>query len=445
MRQELIPIANIEIPERYRDDYGDIESLKLSIQEHGLIQPIAVRITETGFRLLAGGRRLRAVTELGSNRIPARIYDRDLLELDEKAIELAENIDRKDFDWKEKVRLEQKIHDLQIAMHGEKHSTLPNAEGWSLRDTATMLMRSPAAVSKDLAIAKALDTIPGLADCKTKDEAQKLMRNVQEGVLKAELAKRVSTQIAEQKDLRRQALIDSYVVRDAFDGLAAIPSGTIQFIDCDPPYGINLDNRARGLTSARGTFNPDEYHEVRQKDYVVFLNKLASELYRVMTPNSWMTFWFGIDPWAEVVFTILRDAGFKLNRVFGVWYKTKPPYHSSQPHTNLASAYDAFYYCRKGDAVLFKQGRGNVFNYPQVTRKVHPTEKPIDLMTDIMSIFTLPGCQVLVPFLGSGNSLLAAANLKCPAVGFDLSQEYKNDFSLKVFEKPYANYTSYSG
>jgi site-specific DNA-methyltransferase (adenine-specific) len=368
-----------------------------------------------------------------------------MLELDEKSIELAENIDRKDFDWKEKVRLEQKIHELQIALHGEKHSTSPDASGWSMRDTATLLMRSPAAVSRDIGLAKALETIPGLAECKTKDDAQKMLRNVQEGVLKAELAKRVSAEIEQKKDLRRQNLINAYVVGDTFDGLAKIPSNTIQFIDCDPPYGINLDNRARGLTAQRGTFNPDDYHEVRQKDYLTFLETLAAELYRVMTPNSWMTFWFGIDPWAEPVYQILTKAGFKLNRVFAVWYKTRPPYHSSQPHTNLASAYDAFYYCRKGDAVLFKQGQGNVFNYPQVTKKVHPTEKAVDLMQAIISLFTLPGNQILVPFLGSGNTMLAAANLNCPASGFDLSENYKNDFSLKVFAQPFGQYTSYGG
>ena len=444
MKQQLIKLSEIETPERYRTDYGDIESLKASIREHGLIQPIAVSITGSGFRLLAGGRRLRACTELQLDTIPARIYERDLGELDSKAIELAENVDRKDFDWKERIRLEQKIHELQVAIHGEKTSKQPDATGWSMRDTATLLGRSIGAVSGDITLAKALETIPELAACKTKDDAGKMLRLLQEQMIKSELASRFEEEKAETADeIKKRNLINCYLVKDVFDGLAGVQSGTIQYIDCDPPYGINLDHRFRGFESGRVSHNPSDYHEVEKSDFPLFLETLLAECYRVMTPNSWMTLWFGVDPWADLTVELLRKVGFKVNRLYAIWHKAKPPYHSSQPHTNLASAYDAFYYCRKGDAVLFKQGQSNVFLYPQVPTKVHPTEKPIDLMTHIISIFTLPGATCLVPFLGSGNSLLAATNLGCSGAGFDLSENYKNDFKLKVLAQPFASYTSY--
>jgi site-specific DNA-methyltransferase (adenine-specific) len=445
MRQHLIPLSSVTVPDRFRQDYGDIESLKISIAERGLINPITVKDEGDGtYKLLAGGRRHRAVSELKWADVPARIYERQLLELDEKAIELAENADRKDFDWRERIKLEQRIHELQVGIHGEKFSTQPNATGWSLRDTATLLSRSPASISKDLSLAQALETLPVLAGCKTKDDAQKMLRNIQTSMMKAELSERITTEaLTKPEDAKRNHLASCYIVGDTFRGLSQIQSGVIQFIDCDPPYGIDLDRSAKGFQSGKLAHDPNQYHEVRRNVYEDFLETLIAECYRVMTRNSWMTFWFGVDPWANTVYEILEKVGFKTTRTFGIWHKAKPPYHCSQPDTHLASAYDAFYYCRKGDAALFKQGRGNVFHYAPVPRKVHPTEKPIELMTELLSLFTLPGCQVLVPFLGSGNTLLAAANLNCPAAGYDLSEAYKNDFRLKCFESPYGQYTSY--
>jgi len=274
-----------------------------------------------------------------------------------------------------------------------------------------------------------------------------MLRLIQENMIKSELSSRATTEIMSKPENRvKQQLIDSYIIGDAFEGLAKIQSGVIQYVEADPPYGIHLLSRMRGFQSDRATFAAEDYHEVKEKDYEEFLGTMLSECYRVMTKNSWLTLWIGIDPWAEVAYQLLLKTGFKTNRVFAIWHKAKPPYHSSQPHTHLASAYDAFYYARKGDATLFRQGQPNLFSYPQVPRKEHPTEKPIELLTHMTSLFTLPGCTVLVPFLGSGNTLLAAANCGCQAAsGFDLAVNYKNAFNLKVLGQIYGQYSSYGG
>ena len=70
-----------------------LEELKQSISENGIIQPITVRIADSGFELIAGERRLRAVAELGHLKIPAYILnvtsDQEMIELS-----LIENIQR---------------------------------------------------------------------------------------------------------------------------------------------------------------------------------------------------------------------------------------------------------------------------------------------------------------------------------------------------------------
>ena len=70
-----------------------LQELKQSISENGIIQPISVRVANSGYELIAGERRLRAVSELGLDRIPAYVLE---VTTDEEMIELSliENIQR---------------------------------------------------------------------------------------------------------------------------------------------------------------------------------------------------------------------------------------------------------------------------------------------------------------------------------------------------------------
>jgi ParB family chromosome partitioning protein len=65
-----------------------------SIQEKGVVQPVLVRKTGQGYELIAGERRLRAIRNLGIEKIPAivkNVEDVDMLELS-----LIENIQREE-------------------------------------------------------------------------------------------------------------------------------------------------------------------------------------------------------------------------------------------------------------------------------------------------------------------------------------------------------------
>jgi ParB family transcriptional regulator, chromosome partitioning protein len=94
-------IAMVEVqrvrpnPMQPRQDFDReaLEDLKKSIKEKGVIQPITVRRTETGYEIIAGERRVRASTELGFESIPAYILD---IETDAEMLELAliENVQR---------------------------------------------------------------------------------------------------------------------------------------------------------------------------------------------------------------------------------------------------------------------------------------------------------------------------------------------------------------
>jgi site-specific DNA-methyltransferase (adenine-specific) len=52
------------------------------------------------------------------------------------------------------------------------------------------------------------------------------------------------------------------------------------------------------------------------------------------------------------------------------------------------------------------------------------TEKPIELMRELVSLFTDPGELILDPFMGSGTTLRAAKDLGRRAIGIELEEKY---------------------
>jgi DNA modification methylase len=62
---------------------------------------------------------------------------------------------------------------------------------------------------------------------------------------------------------------------------------------------------------------------------------------------------------------------------------------------------------------------------------------------EVLQTFALPGSKVIVPFLGSGNTILAAENCGMQALGWDLSQQYKDSFTVRVHKGKPGEFTSF--
>jgi len=92
-----IPVEQIvPNPRQPRTDFdkASIESLAASIRQAGLMQPIMVRRSRSGFELVAGERRWRAAKLIGLRAIPAII--RELTDESSAELALIENVHRED-------------------------------------------------------------------------------------------------------------------------------------------------------------------------------------------------------------------------------------------------------------------------------------------------------------------------------------------------------------
>ena len=90
----IVKIDDIKIKKRVRRDLGDLEALKDSLKQYGLMNPITLN---SKYELVAGERRLEAAKSLGWERINAIVLDKNVDKLHHLEMELEENNQRKEF------------------------------------------------------------------------------------------------------------------------------------------------------------------------------------------------------------------------------------------------------------------------------------------------------------------------------------------------------------
>jgi len=425
---EVWDISKIKVDERIRKDYGNIQELVASIKQDGLLHPIVV--SKDG-KLIAGERRLKAIRHiLTEEKKPLRITVRilDIVDKYQRAIiELHENLLRKDLTWPEKVLAEKAIHEMYVAKYGEKtHPT--DKVGHTKQDTARILGVSPGNLNRDLKIAETIQSLPS-----------ELQNNVAKNFTRKEDFVKTVKQVSviqernneaekfEEKIKKTETKIN-YIVKNFFD--TELEENKYDLIEVDPPYGVDLLNVKKGEDA-----NRSDYQEVDLSDFSNFLTKVLEKCYKSLKQDGWLILWHGSSN-TDTNKNALLKTGFIFTAIPALWIKTGPG-QTMSPKYHFGSSYEPFYYARKSpEATILKQGRSNLFMFPVVSQqlKIHPTEKPVELIKEIILSFKSFG-EILVPFAGSGVTLHAANKLKMIATGYDLSENYRNGYITKFFSK----------
>ena len=132
-------------PRRYFDPES-LNDLSRSIEQVGILQPLTVRRTQSGWELIAGERRLRAAEIAGLSTVPCLILD--INDQSSSLLALIENIQRADLDvWEEAAALRQLIDEYHLSQEeaGQQVGISQSAVANKLR-----LLKLPADVIEQL-------------------------------------------------------------------------------------------------------------------------------------------------------------------------------------------------------------------------------------------------------------------------------------------------------
>jgi ParB/RepB/Spo0J family partition protein len=440
---EYILRSTINVGDRFREEYKGIEELAESIRKFGLMQ---YPVIDQDNNLICGGRRLQAMDLLGWTNIPI-VRKRNVDNLKLREMELEENIQRVNLTWQEDAKLRKAILDIKQKIYGVKSAGKSNS-GISANDIATQMGESPSSFSADVRLAEAIELIPEIGNAKNKADAFKMMKQLYEKLLVDELDQRRLSAPDSLSSAVTKA--DSYfIIGDAITDLEQMTENQgWGFIDVDTPYAIDIMNLKKG--DQENLLIEHDYKEWSPEDYVRDCTRVAKEVYRLSNPDAFMIWWFAIQ-WYQPLYQILTQCkvekpefSWDIRLIPGIWY-AKGGCQTQAPERNLGSSYETFFICSKGKPSIFQRGRSNVFEYQklQPDKKIHPTEKPIELYTDLLETFSTTSTKCYSAFLGSGVIIRAGLKTGRMVEGRDLNEEVKKRFLCKVQEEfPNANSTA---
>ena len=405
-----IQIEAIDIPsDRSAQDLGELDGLIDSIKLNGLIMPIVV---DSEMHLIDGYRRIKALNLLGVKEVDARFYD-ELSAFARQRIRVESELQKKKLSWQEETELKAKLHKLYTKEFGNVKRKQRQPKPWGQKQTAKVLGIAKSTMSQDLQLALALEHFPELKNVSSKRDALRKMRRLREFELLEEHARRARE--------RGETKIHNVEFKqgDCLQLIKEIADNSVDLVITDPPWGINLQKK-RGPRSA-------EYSQFEDRDSKIKLYKdIGKELWRVMKPGAHLYIFFGVEFYKEVYQTLDR-IGFDVREVPCVWIKESGTFTNWE--YKPMPQYESFFFAAKtveGHVRQLKEVTTDVFTFPRArgVNRIHPTEKPIELMKRLIRLSSAKNEIVLDPFAGSATTLIAAAILERQAIGFELSQEF---------------------
>lgn len=195
---------------------------------------------------------------------------------------------------------------------------------------------------------------------------------------------------------------------DCLELMSDIQDKSVDMVLTDIPYGV-VSRKSNGLRNLdKGNADVFELN----------LSSVLNELVRVS--KGQIIIFCGKEQFSEIYSYFANKKG--TTRPI-VWQKSNPSPMNGQ-HVYLSGVELAVWFKPRGRKVFNAHCKNTVFKYSNGSRKIHPTQKNLDLWKDLLLDNTNEGELVLDPFIGSGTTAVACENLNRNWIGFELDKEY---------------------
>jgi site-specific DNA-methyltransferase (adenine-specific) len=237
--------------------------------------------------------------------------------------------------------------------------------------------------------------------------------------------------------------LNTIIVGDCLANLALIPDDSIDLIFADPPYWMQTEGELLRTNGTKFSGVEDQWDKFSTyKEYDEFCEKWLSECKRILKPNGSI--------WVIGAFQNIYRIGYLMQNL-GFWILndviwSKPNAVPNFGGTRFKNAHETLLWCTKSQSAKY------TFNYKTMKhlnggkqeksvwdigiciggerlkdeegKKVHSTQKPMELLYKIILSSTKPEDVVLDPFFGTGTTGAAAKQLGRNYIGLEREAEY---------------------
>lgn len=205
--------------------------------------------------------------------------------------------------------------------------------------------------------------------------------------------------------------------------LKDIPDKSIDLVLTDPPYGIDFQSAWR---SDKSQWKPKIAND--KKPYVAW----TDEAFRVLKDNSgllcftrWDTEWDFRNALSKSGFTCKQQL---------IWDKVV---HGMGDLTgDFASQHENIIFATKGRFIFKGKRPKSIFRTQRVSPQdlVHPNEKPISLLSDLIEAVSVANDTILDCFSGSGTTAIACINTGRNFMGIEKEPKYVDISNKRIKE-----------
>ena len=194
---------------------------------------------------------------------------------------------------------------------------------------------------------------------------------------------------------------------DCLELMKDIPDGSVDLVLTDIPYG-EVNRKSNGLRNL----------DKGKADIVTFDLKELTEILCDKTKGS--IYMFCCTEQVSAIRATMVEKG--LSTRLCIWEKTNPSPMNGQ--VIWLSGIECCVYGKKKNATFNEHCKNTVFRFPTVKGKLHPTQKPVDLMKYLIEVSSNENDTVLDPFMGSCSTGVACVNTNRNFIGMELDKTY---------------------
>lgn len=216
---------------------------------------------------------------------------------------------------------------------------------------------------------------------------------------------------------------------DCIDAMKEIADNSIDLIVTDPPYflpAVHYNTRKQFSRNFADLgilehFFKDIFREIKR------VIKPSGKIYMFCDGQSYPLFYYHMYPFCKSVRPLIWDKKTSING-----------YSWRHQH-------EIIIFAEMPEAKKVPSGDGDIlrFSAVKVDNRLHPAEKPIELLASLIKKSSEEGDLVLDPFMGGGSTALACRSVNRKFIGFEKSAEYCKIANDRLYNNPQNSLNSF--